>query len=152
MFPARHRRLGRAGPTVRVPRRLPVLLAVVGVVLLLGVVGGATWAAITPTATAEAVQGGFIIRSPEEAARLFSSVATFGFVMAVYGLVAALVAFLAYGFLVPGIQSNNISSSVEYAFGIDPWITATIVTTGSTSPLCSSTGQSSIMGCPKSSS
>lgn len=95
MFPARHRRLGRAGPTVRVPRRLPVLLAVVGVVLLLGVVGGATWAAITPTATAEAVQGGFIIRSPEEAARLFSSVATFGFVMAVYGLVAALVAWFA---------------------------------------------------------
>lgn len=43
-------------------------------------------------------------------------------------VVAALVAFLAYGFLVPGIQSNNISSSVEYAFGIDPWITATIVT------------------------
>jgi AGCS family alanine or glycine:cation symporter len=43
-------------------------------------------------------------------------------------VVAALVAFLAYGFLVPGIQSNNISSSVEYAFGLDPWITATIVT------------------------
>lgn len=43
-------------------------------------------------------------------------------------VVAALVAFLAYGFLVPGIQSNNISSTVEYAFGIDPWITATIVT------------------------
>lgn len=43
-------------------------------------------------------------------------------------VIAALVAFLAYGFLVPGIQSNNISSTVEYAFNIDPWITSTIVT------------------------
>ncbi|WP_028849515.1 alanine/glycine:cation symporter family protein [Thermocrispum municipale] len=43
-------------------------------------------------------------------------------------LVAAAVAFAAYGFLVPGIQSNNISSSVEHAFGIDPVITGVIVT------------------------
>ncbi|OLT55291.1 sodium:alanine symporter [Corynebacterium sp. CNJ-954] len=42
--------------------------------------------------------------------------------------IAALVAFLAYGFLVPGIQSNNISNSVSYAFDIPAWITATIVT------------------------
>jgi len=33
-------------------------------------------------------------------------------------VVAALVAFLAYGFLVPGIQSNNISSTVEYCLPI----------------------------------
>lgn len=43
-------------------------------------------------------------------------------------VIAALVAFLAYGFLVPGIQSNNISSTVEYAFDIDPWITSLVVT------------------------
>ena len=43
-------------------------------------------------------------------------------------VVAALVAFLSYGFLVPGIQSNNISSSVNHAFGIEPWVTGIVVT------------------------
>ena len=42
--------------------------------------------------------------------------------------VAAVIAFAGYGFLFPGIQSNNISSSVEHAFNVSPWITATIVT------------------------
>lgn len=42
--------------------------------------------------------------------------------------IAAVIAFVGYGFLFPGIQSNNISQSVEHAFGISPWITASIVT------------------------
>lgn len=42
--------------------------------------------------------------------------------------IAATIAFLGYGFLFPGIQSNNISGSVDYAFGISPWITASVVT------------------------
>lgn len=43
-------------------------------------------------------------------------------------VIAALVAFLGYGFLVPGIQSNNISNSVDYAFNIPGWVSATVVT------------------------
>ncbi|GAA2178673.1 alanine/glycine:cation symporter family protein [Leucobacter tardus] len=42
-------------------------------------------------------------------------------------VIAAIIAFVGYGFLFPGIQSNNISSSVQHAFGIEPWITATVV-------------------------
>lgn len=52
-----------------------------------------------------------------------------------YGLkapgLAATIAFTAmigYGFVFPGIQANNIASSVDQAFNLDPWVTGLAVT------------------------
>ncbi|MFC7885145.1 alanine/glycine:cation symporter family protein [Streptomyces sp. NPDC057376] len=52
-----------------------------------------------------------------------------------YGLraprVAGLMAILGigvYGFVLPGIQVNNIGSSAELAFGVQPWVTGLVVT------------------------
>lgn len=42
--------------------------------------------------------------------------------------VLALVTMIGYGFVFPGIQANNIASSVELAFRIPPWGTALIIT------------------------
>ncbi|WP_156761255.1 alanine/glycine:cation symporter family protein [Microbacterium karelineae] len=43
-------------------------------------------------------------------------------------MIVAGVAFVGYGFVFPGIQANNIASSAELAFGLEPWITGLIVT------------------------
>ncbi|MFV0434918.1 MAG: alanine/glycine:cation symporter family protein [Leucobacter sp.] len=42
--------------------------------------------------------------------------------------VLAIMAFVGYGFIFPGIQANNIASSAQLAFGLEPWITGLIVT------------------------
>jgi len=44
-----------------------------------------------------------------------------------FGVVFALAAILAVAILMPGVQSNAISSAVDNAFGIEPWITGAIV-------------------------
>ncbi len=43
-------------------------------------------------------------------------------------VVLALVTFVGYGFVFPGVQSNNIAASVEGAFGVPGWVTAVVVT------------------------
>ncbi|MET4061688.1 AGCS family alanine or glycine:cation symporter [Arthrobacter sp. UYP6] len=40
----------------------------------------------------------------------------------------AVITMVGYGLLFPGVQSNNIASSAEGAFGIPSWITATLLT------------------------
>lgn len=42
--------------------------------------------------------------------------------------IVALTAMIGYGFVFPGVQSNNIASSVQQAFGIEPWVTGLIIT------------------------
>lgn len=42
--------------------------------------------------------------------------------------VVATVTVIGYGFVFPGIQANNIASSVEQAFNLTPWITAVVIT------------------------
>lgn len=44
------------------------------------------------------------------------------------GTAAALLTMLCYGFLFPGIQTNNIASSLNLAFGVPPWLTGVVVT------------------------
>ena len=44
------------------------------------------------------------------------------------GVLAATVALVLYTLLAPGIQANSIAVSVEYAFGVDTWITGVVVT------------------------
>lgn len=43
-------------------------------------------------------------------------------------VVVSLMALVGYGFVFPGVQSNNIASSVEGAFSIPTWVTAIAVT------------------------
>lgn len=43
-------------------------------------------------------------------------------------VIVASVTVIGYGFVFPGIQANNIASSAEQAFDIDPWITGLVVT------------------------
>lgn len=43
-------------------------------------------------------------------------------------VVVALVALTGYGFVFPGVQSNNIASSMEGAFSIPTWVSAIVVT------------------------
>ncbi|EID53051.1 alanine/glycine:cation symporter family protein [Saccharomonospora xinjiangensis] len=43
-------------------------------------------------------------------------------------VVLAVVTLTGYGFVFPGVQSNNIAASVEGAFGVQPWVTAVAVT------------------------
>jgi AGCS family alanine or glycine:cation symporter len=43
-------------------------------------------------------------------------------------VIVASVTVIGYGFVFPGIQANNIASSAEQAFNIDPWITGLVVT------------------------
>ena len=40
----------------------------------------------------------------------------------------AVMTMIGYGFLFPGVQSNNIASGLEHAFGIPVWVSATAVT------------------------
>lgn len=40
----------------------------------------------------------------------------------------AMLGIMVYGFVLPGIQVNNIASSTELAFGIQPWVTGLIIT------------------------
>lgn len=42
--------------------------------------------------------------------------------------IVALTALIGYGFVFPGVQSNNIASSAEQAFGIEPWVTGLVIT------------------------
>ncbi|MGI5472902.1 alanine:cation symporter family protein [Streptomyces sp. CA-132043] len=42
--------------------------------------------------------------------------------------VVAVATLAGYGFVFPGIQANNIGSSAELAFGIEPWMTGLLVT------------------------
>ena len=42
--------------------------------------------------------------------------------------IVAVAAMVGYGFVFPGIQSNNIASSAELAFGFDGWVTGLVVT------------------------
>ena len=42
--------------------------------------------------------------------------------------IVALTAMIGYGFVFPGVQSNNIASSAQQAFGIEPWVTGLIIT------------------------
>ncbi|SJM58520.1 sodium:alanine symporter family protein [Gulosibacter sp. 10] len=42
--------------------------------------------------------------------------------------IVAIAAMIGYGFVFPGIQVNNIASSARAAFGIEPWVTAIVVT------------------------
>ncbi|MFM9371912.1 alanine/glycine:cation symporter family protein [Streptomyces sp. Da 82-17] len=42
--------------------------------------------------------------------------------------VVAVVTLIGYGFVFPGIQANNIGSSAELAFGLEPWMTGLAVT------------------------
>lgn len=42
--------------------------------------------------------------------------------------VLAVMTAVGYGFIFPGVQSNNIASSMEHAFNIPTWITAIVVT------------------------
>ncbi|RQW76653.1 alanine:cation symporter family protein [Lysinibacillus composti] len=44
-----------------------------------------------------------------------------------FGVVFAIAAILAVAILMPGVQSNAISSAVNNAFGIEPWITGLVV-------------------------
>src|SRR5699024_2883534 len=44
------------------------------------------------------------------------------------GMIAAVTALLLYTILAPGIQSNSIAVSFEYAFGIPGWVTGLVVT------------------------
>ncbi|WP_169250891.1 alanine/glycine:cation symporter family protein [Brevibacterium sp. 'Marine'] len=44
------------------------------------------------------------------------------------GMIAAVIALILYTLLAPGIQSNSIAVSVEYAFGIPGWVTGLVVT------------------------
>ena len=44
------------------------------------------------------------------------------------GMIAAVTALLLYIILAPGIQSNSIAVSFEYAFGIPGWVTGLVVT------------------------
>lgn len=43
-------------------------------------------------------------------------------------VVLAVVTFAGYGFVFPGVQSNNIATSVEGAFGVPSWATAVVIT------------------------
>lgn len=43
-------------------------------------------------------------------------------------VVLATMTLLGYGFVFPGVQSNNIASSVDNAFSIPTWVTAVVVT------------------------
>ena len=43
-------------------------------------------------------------------------------------VILAGLALVGYGFVFPGIQANNIASSAELAFGLDPWVTGLLVT------------------------
>ncbi|MET9199692.1 DUF2567 domain-containing protein [Gordonia sp. NPDC003585] len=110
-------------------RPLGVLLAVVGVVVLLGAVAGATWAAITPTVTATRVDGGFTLPA-EQTAKAFSGVAVFGLTMAVYGLIAALVAWfvartwrglLGYGAVLAATIGGS-ALAIEVGMWITDWL------------------------------
>ncbi|MEO9248759.1 alanine/glycine:cation symporter family protein [Citricoccus nitrophenolicus] len=42
--------------------------------------------------------------------------------------VLAILTMVGYGFLFPGVQSNNIAGSLEHAFGLPVWVSAIIVT------------------------
>lgn len=44
------------------------------------------------------------------------------------GMIAAVIALILYTLLAPGIQSNSIAVSFEYAFGIPGWVTGLFVT------------------------
>ncbi|WP_017975437.1 alanine/glycine:cation symporter family protein [Actinopolyspora halophila] len=43
-------------------------------------------------------------------------------------MILALVTMIGYGFVFPGIQANNIASSVQLAFGIKGWVTGIVIT------------------------
>ncbi|KAA9394181.1 alanine:cation symporter family protein [Kocuria coralli] len=43
-------------------------------------------------------------------------------------VILATLALVGYGFVFPGIQANNIASSAQLAFGLDPWITGAAIT------------------------
>lgn len=40
----------------------------------------------------------------------------------------ALLTMVGYGFVFPGIQANNIASSAELAFSVEPWVTGVVIT------------------------
>ncbi|MGD7003872.1 alanine/glycine:cation symporter family protein [Corynebacterium halotolerans] len=42
--------------------------------------------------------------------------------------IVALTAMIGYGFVFPGVQANNIASSSQQAFGLEPWVTGLIIT------------------------
>ena len=42
----------------------------------------------------------------------------------VYGLIFAIVTVISVGLLLPGVQSNAISSSMKNAFQLNPWVVA----------------------------
>lgn len=42
--------------------------------------------------------------------------------------VLAVMTAVGYGIVFPGVQSNNIAASMKNAFGIDPWVSAVVVT------------------------
>lgn len=47
----------------------------------------------------------------------------------VLAAVVSAVSLMSYGFITPGIQANNIGSSFELAFNLEPWVTGIIITT-----------------------
>ncbi len=46
----------------------------------------------------------------------------------IYGLIFAIVTVISVGLLLPGVQSNAISSSMKNAFSLEPWIVAIFLT------------------------
>lgn len=45
----------------------------------------------------------------------------------IYGLIFAIVTIISVGLLLPGVQSNAIASSMQNAFGIPPWVVASVL-------------------------
>lgn len=45
----------------------------------------------------------------------------------IYGLIFAIVTIISVGLLLPGVQSNAIASSMQNAFGIPPWVIASVL-------------------------
>ena len=45
-----------------------------------------------------------------------------------YGLKPRWLALIGYGFVFPGVQSNNIASSAHQALGVEPWGTGLVIT------------------------
>lgn len=43
-------------------------------------------------------------------------------------VVLSLLTLVGYGFIFPGIQANNIASSAQLAFGLEPWVTGLAIT------------------------
>lgn len=52
----------------------------------------------------------------------------FGLKLPWLGYGTAVLTIICYGFLFPGIQTNNIASSINLAFGTPPWLTGLVVT------------------------